>query len=360
MLGDFSSTYRNKKIFLTGHTGFKGSWLSVWLEMLGANVKGYALKPEKLSLYNQVFPHFEKHETVFADICNREKLKRELLSFQPDFIFHMAAQALVRKSYHIPVETFETNAIGTANLLDSVRALKKKCIVIIMTTDKVYCNNEKGRPFTESDPLGGHDPYSASKAAAEIITDSFRLSFFHPDHFTQHKKSIATARAGNVIGGGDYAVDRILPDIFRALSKNTFVPVRNPNAVRPWQHVLEPLSGYLTLGACMKDNPAKLSTSFNFGPSQNDSLKVIEIVNQSIKCWGDGKYKIIKKGNKIPHEAEILKLNIRKAKEELGWKPKWNSELAIERTIQWYKNSINRKSNIFYLCMKEINDFRKL
>ena len=359
MLVDFTSTYRNKRVFLTGHTGFKGSWMSVWLSMLGANVKGYALKPEKRSLYNQIFPHLKKHESVFADIRNQKKLTKELLAFQPDFIFHMAAQAIVRKSYYIPVETFETNAIGTANLLDSVRSLKRKCIVIILTTDKVYSNNEKGIPFSESDSLGGHDPYSASKAAAEIITDSFRLSFFNPDTFALHKKSVATARAGNVIGGGDYSVDRILPDIFRALSKNVLIPVRNPNAVRPWQHVLEPLSGYLTLGACMNENPVKFSTSFNFGPLQKDSLKVIEVVNMSIMRWGSGKYKIIKKENKSPHEAGILKLNISKAKKEIGWKPKWNSEYAIEKTIQWYKNSINKKSDIYYLCMNEINDFIK-
>ena len=348
--------WKNKKVFLTGHTGFKGSWMSIWIDILGANVKGYALKPEKISLYNQVNPLLKNHSSVIADVRDKKKIKIELLKFQPDIIFHFAAQPLVRKSYAIPVETFEVNAIGTANLLNAVRFLKKECAVVIITTDKVYENPETGIPFSENDKLGGHDPYSASKAAAEIVAESFRLSFFHPSKFKQHKKSIATARAGNVIGGGDYAEDRIIPDIFRALSKSKTISVRNPNAVRPWQHVLEPLGGYLLLVEKMKNNPQNFSSAFNFGPEINDELKVEDLVKLAIEKWGNGKYKIQEQKN-ASHEAALLKLNIEKSKTELNWSPKWSAPQAIERTIKWYHNSLQKSNDKFELCLKDINDY---
>lgn len=347
---------KNKKVFLTGHTGFKGSWMSIWLELLGAKVKGYALKPDKVSLYNQVSSRLRQHQSVIADIRDKKRLQKELLRFQPDFIFHFAAQPLVRESYRIPVETFEINAIGTANLLDAVRLLKKKCVVVVITTDKVYENPETGVAFSENDKLGGHDPYSASKAAAEIVTESFRLSFFHPDNYSTHKKSIATARAGNVIGGGDYAEDRILPDIFRALSRSKTIPVRNPNSVRPWQHVLEPLSGYLMLAASMDAQPQKFATSFNFGPPLNDVLNVEQLVQCAVQRWGRGKYKASPVKN-APHEAGLLTLNIEKAKKELSWEPKWNATKAINKTISWYKNSLLKGNDKFDLCVKDITNY---
>ncbi len=240
---NLNTTFKNKKVFLTGHTGFKGAWMCVWLTMLGAKVKGYALKPEKQSLYGLIKSKI-KIESVIADIRDQNRLRNELLAFDPDFVFHFAAQALVRRSYKFPVETFETNVTGTVNVLDALRYLKKKCVCVIVTTDKVYENIEADYAYKESDKLGGYDPYSASKAAAEIAVNSYRLSFFNPEDFKKHKKSVATARAGNVIGGGDFAEDRIMPDIFRALSSEKPVVLRNPNAVRPWQHVLEPLHGY--------------------------------------------------------------------------------------------------------------------
>ncbi len=350
------NTFKNKKVFLTGHTGFKGTWMTIWLELLGAKVKGYALKPEMPSLFNYVKGNL-KVESVISDIRNKKKLEEELLAFQPDFIFHLAAQPLVRESYKIPVETFEVNVIGTANLLDAVRSLKKECAVVIVTTDKVYENLEKDYAYKEADKLGGYDPYSASKAAAEIITESYRLSFFNPkESRTYGKKSIATARAGNVIGGGDYAADRIVPDIFRALSKSQIINVRNPNAVRPWQHVLEPLSGYLTLAAAMKKDPQKFASAYNFGPKLKDVRTVEELVQHATKSWGKGNYMIENQEN-APHEAGTLKLSIKKAKKELHWKPKWNSDVAIEKTIGWYKNSIEKKADIFKLCVDDINDF---
>ena len=354
---NFNKTFHNKKVFLTGHTGFKGTWMTIWLEMLGAKVKGYALKPETPSLFNYVKDNL-KIESVIFDIRDKKKLEKEILSFQPDFIFHLAAQPLVRESYRIPVETFDVNVMGTANLLDAVRLLKKECVVVIVATDKVYKNNESGKPFKEDDPLGGHDPYSSSKAATEIITESYRLSFFNPKEYSKHKKSIATARAGNVIGGGDYAEDRILPDIFRALSKSKIINVRNPKAIRPWQHVLEPLSGYLTLAAAMKKEPQKFATAFNFGPKIKDVYTVEELVKHSIKTWGKGNY-IIENQKNAPHEAGTLKLNIKKAKKELHWKPKWNSDVAIEKTINWYKESLAKGNDKFGLCLKDIEEYLK-
>ena len=348
--------WKNKKVFLTGHTGFKGSWMSVWLDLLGAKVKGYALESERLSLYNQINTRLQNHESVIADIRDKKRLEKEILNFQPDFVFHFAAQPLVRRSYEIPIETFEVNAIGTANLLNAVRLLKNECIVVIVTTDKVYENSEIGKPFSENDKLGGHDPYSASKAAAEIVTESFRLSFFHPSEYKQHKKSIASVRAGNVIGGGDYAEDRIIPDIFRALSKSKIIPIRNSKSIRPWQHILEPLSGYLSLAKAMKKDPLKFASSFNFGPQLNDELTVEQLVRLAIKYWGSGKFKSIQMKN-APHEAGLLKLNIDKAKNELKWEPKWNASEAIERTIKWYNNSLQKNSDKFDLCVKDIMDY---
>ncbi len=353
---EFEKKFKGKKVFITGHTGFKGSWLTIWLQTIGAHIKGYALKPDKISLNNQIKGKLNI-ESVYADIRDRERLNKEINSFQPDYIFHLAAQPLVRESYITPVETFEINVMGTINLLDALKDLKKKCNVVIITTDKVYKNNETGKPFTEDNALGGHDPYSSSKAAAEIATESYRHSFFHPDKIIEHGKSIATARAGNVIGGGDFAKDRIFPDIFRALSNNEIIEVRNPNAIRPWQHVLDPLSGYLTLAIAMNNNQNKYASAYNFGPEIKDVRTVEELVQHAIKSWSNGKYKNTNPKN-APHEAGTLKLNIKKAKEELNWTPKWKSDLAIEKTIMWYKNSLDRKADIFGLCINDINDFK--
>lgn len=352
----FRNTFKNKKVFLTGHTGFKGSWMSIWLSMLGAQVKGYALKPEKTSLYTQINEQLKKHQSVIADIRNRKKLEKEILDFQPDFIFHLAAQPLVLASYKNPVETFEVNVTGTANLLDAVKNLKKKCAVVIVTTDKVYENLEKNYTYKETDRLGGYDPYSASKAAAEIITNSYRQSFFNPYNYKTHKKTIATARAGNVIGGGDYAENRIVPDVYKALSKSQPVMVRNPQAVRPWQHVLEPLHGYLTLAAAMHKQPQKFATSFNFGPVKKDALQVWKLVSIAMLSWGGGVARLARE-KKAPHEAGLLMLDITKAKKHLKWKPRWDSATAIDKTMSWYKNSLNKNCNVMALCLGDIKEY---
>ncbi|HRD56455.1 MAG TPA: CDP-glucose 4,6-dehydratase [Ferruginibacter sp.] len=333
-----AQAYKGKKIFITGHTGFKGSWLCLWLQQLGATIKGYALEPEvKPNLYDSLVAE-NKIESVIADIRDKEKLQAEIISFQPDFIFHLAAQPLVRKSYLIPSETFEVNAIGTANLLEAVIPLVKKCTVIIITTDKVYENLEQDILYKEEDRLGGYDPYSASKACTEIVVSSFRNSFFNPANYQLHQKAIVAARAGNVIGGGDFSADRIIPDIIRSLSQNKPVEVRNPASVRPWQHVIEPLGGYLQLGLLANEDATKYSGAYNFGPQPTDHLTVKEIVENAIRIWGSGEWKSVQQEQQ-PHEATLLKLDISKAKKELNWQPKLSAAEAIDWTISWYKKN---------------------
>ena len=350
-----ASFYDAKKVFVTGHTGFKGSWLITWLQQLGATVKGYALTPEyKECLYNYLPATY--CESIIADIRDKEKLKAAILSFQPDYIFHLAAQPLVRRSYLIPAETFEVNAIGTANLLEAVTSMEKKCTIVIITTDKVYENMEQDILYKETDALGGYDPYSASKACTEIVVNSFRNSFFNPLNYASHQKAIASASAGNVIGGGDFSTDRIIPDIIKSLSHNKSIEVRNPNSVRPWQHVLEPLGGYLLLGGLLNNTPSKFSESFNFGPHSNDHLSVKELVELAIKTWGNGSWK--NTGNPHqPHEAGLLKLDISKVENVLQWHPELNAAQAIEWTITWYKKS---KTDVLDYTIAQINDFMNL
>jgi CDP-glucose 4,6-dehydratase len=355
VIDQLRKTYLGKKVFLTGHTGFKGSWLLSMLSLLGANVKGYALPTQnELSIFNQISGK-ELCESVIADIRNKEQLRNEIKSYQPDFIFHLAAQPLVRLSYEIPLETFEVNVLGTANLLDVAKDLEKPCSIIIITTDKVYDNKEWLYPYRETDKLGGYDPYSASKACAEIILNSYRQSFFLDKQ--DNIKGLASVRAGNVIGGGDWAADRIIPDIVRALEKEEEVVVRNPNAIRPWQHVLEPLTGYLILGANLATQPLAFSEAFNFGPAANDNLKVEELVNIAIAEWGKGNYKLLN-NEKGVHEAGILKLDISKATDRLGWKPLLSSKKAISLTIDWYK-SYNHQS-VRNLTFNQINAYLEL
>ncbi|HEY8688014.1 MAG TPA: CDP-glucose 4,6-dehydratase [Chitinophagaceae bacterium] len=346
--------YSGKKVFVTGHTGFKGSWLITWLHLLGATVKGYALQPEnEKDIFNIVSPHLNI-ESVIADIRDKQKLQQEILSFQPDFIFHLAAQPLVRRSYEIPAETFEVNAIGTANLLEAIIHLEKKCTTVIVTTDKVYENKERNKSYKEKNRLGGYDPYSASKACTEIVANSFHQSFFNIKNIETHRKALATARAGNVIGGGDYNKDRIIPDIINHLNSGEPIPVRNPNAVRPWQHVLEPLAGYLMLAALLDNSPEKLSASYNFGPKKKDHLTVENLVDIAIACWGAGSWKDISDASQ-PHEAGILKLNINRAKKELKWRPKLNSKEAIQWTIDWYKQP---SEMLFDYTIAQIKSYR--
>ncbi len=332
------NAYKNKRVFITGHTGFKGSWLWLWLHQLGAEIKGYSLPPvSEQSLFNQINGD-EFGDSVLANILDKTRLEKDLLSFEPDFVFHLAAQPLVRLSYNLPVETFEVNAIGTANVLNAVRSLGNPCVVVCITTDKVYENKEWHYPYRETDRLGGYDPYSASKACAELIISSYRNSFFNPNAYSSHKKSIASARAGNVIGGGDWAKDRIIPDIINALQNNTPIPVRNPKSIRPWQHVLEPLAGYLQLGQKMLEEPIKFADAWNFGPYNEDNLTVEELVTIAIETWGSGSMEKILTPD-APHEAGLLKLDINKTIHDIGWKPRMNASEAISTTIQWYRHA---------------------
>ncbi len=356
MIAQLQATYKDKRVFLTGHTGFKGAWMLKILSLLGAEVRGYALSPEQdFNLYN-LLKGDELNDSVIADIRDRKSLNKAIVDFQPDFIFHLAAQPLVRLSYQQPSETFEINAIGTANVLDGVNCLKKQCQVVLITTDKVYHNQEREYPYKETDRLGGYDPYSASKACAELVIDSYRNSFFNPLNYTEHKKAIAVTRAGNVIGGGDWAVDRLIPDIVRALSQQNEVIIRNPNAVRPWQHVLEPVMGYLLLGTKMLEDPILYSDAYNFGPHLNDALPVSTMTDLAIKSWGHGSVKLFN-AEKQPHEAGLLKLDISKAIAKLGWSPKYNAQTAIDKTIAWYKSHITHPAEIAYFTENQINDF---
>lgn len=335
---NLSTTYKNKKVFLTGHTGFKGTWLLLMLKKLGADVKAYALPPKNShDLYRQINGD-ALCNSVMADIRDKEKLRKELLDYQPDFVFHLAAQALVIDSYTFPVETYETNVMGTVYLLDAIRQLQTPCTNVIITTDKVYENFETDRPYAENDKLGGYDPYSNSKACAELAVASYRNSFFNPSDYGTHKQGVCTARSGNVIGGGDWSDNRLVPDIARALKNNTPVVVRNPAAVRPWQHVLDPLYAYLLLGSKCAEEPVKFSTGFNFGPETADVRTVEDMVKLSIEAFGSGAYECPEMGSK-PHEAGLLKLEISKAKEMLGWKPHFESAEAVQWTMDWYKHA---------------------
>lgn len=334
------TTYQNKKIFLTGHTGFKGSWMLSWLHLLNCDVKGYSLPPQHPQDIYNVVKGDSLCESVIADIRHKERLEQEILSFKPDFIFHLAAQPLVRLSYENTLETYETNVLGTANVLEAVKKLDNSCSVVLITTDKVYENKEWIYPYRENDSLGGYDPYSASKAAAEIVISSYRSSFFNPKEFQNHGKAVAVGRAGNVIGGGDWSQDRLIPDIIKSLKEKKQIIVRNPDSIRPWQHVLEPIRGYLQLGAKLVNEPSLFSQAYNFGPHIEDTLTVENIVNKAINIWGNGEYEIQRNFSNL-HEAGLLKLDINKAINELKWLPKLNANEAIQHTINWYKMLID-------------------
>lgn len=335
-LSDLKECFNKKRVLVTGHTGFKGSWLISILNNFGAIIKGYALLPENdENLYSAIEGN-KICDSEINDIRNKAALTNAVLNFEPDFIFHLAAQPLVRVSYTNPSETFEVNTIGTANLLDSVRLLEKKCIAILITTDKVYQNIESVHYYIESDRLGGYDPYSASKACCELVIDSYRNSYFNTENYNQHLKSIAVARAGNVIGGGDWSRDRLIPDIIKALVTNKVVTIRNPTAIRPWQHVLEPLFGYLELAFNLTKDPVKYAQAYNFGPNPEDEISVEEMVKMSLRIWKSGTYSIEK--NDDLHEAGLLMLDVGKALAELNWRPVLSTQEAIDRTLHWYRS----------------------
>lgn len=324
--------WRGKRVLVTGHTGFKGSWLTLWLRQLGADVYGFALDPEgDPSLFGQLDLSSVIDHCV-GDVRDPAAIQDRVATVQPDAVFHLAAQSLVRRSYADPLLTWETNVMGTANVLNALRQLAKRCAAVIVTTDKVYDNLESTHAYRETDRLGGHDPYSSSKAACECAADSWRKAFFG----SQAKVRIATARAGNVIGGGDWAEDRIVPDLARALAAGSPVTVRNPDAVRPWQHVLDPLSGYLLLAkALFESSDPTLESAFNFGPEEADARTVRELVESAFLHWpGEA---MPPPAGQAPHEAKWLTLSSDKAHAVLGWKPRWRFTAAVEATVAWYR-----------------------
>ena len=355
---NLQSFFKNKKILITGHTGFKGSWLTQVLLNCGAKVSGIALKPNTKPSLFKALKLEKKIRNNFCDIRDFKKISEIIKREKPEIVFHLAAQALVRESYDDPLYTFETNIIGTANILEAIKEIDTVRAAVMITTDKVYENKESGLPFKENDKLGGYDPYSASKAAAEIVIGSYIKSFFNPvDYNEKHKTLIASARAGNVIGGGDWSNDRLVPDLIKGVFKNEEVIIRNPDAIRPWQYVLEPLYGYLLLAKKLYEGKKEFSGAWNFGPHNKNHLTVEELVKRALELLNRGSYKLRKDCGK--HEARLLKLDSNKAKKLLGWQPRLNMETILEFTFNWYK-AFYEKKNIIDLTNQQINSFLKL
>lgn len=348
--------YKGKTVLVTGHTGFKGSWLSIWLNELGAKVIGYALDPYTENDNFVVTGLKDKIIDVRGDLRDLEKLQRVFNQYNPEFVFHLAAQPLVRLSYEIPKETYEVNVMGTLNVLECIRNTASVKVGIMITTDKCYENKEQIWSYRENDPMGGYDPYSSSKGCAELLISSYRNSFFNPKDYASHGKSIASVRAGNVIGGGDWSKDRIIPDCIRALVEGKNIEIRNPYAVRPWQHVLEPLNGYLLLGAKMFNCPIDYTSGWNFGPNSESIVPVRDIADIIVNKWGKGN--CINTSDKAYHEANLLSLDCTKAKTYLNWSPKLSIEEALEFTVHWYKNY--KDTCIYDLCTKQIKDYSNM
>ena len=350
-MGQTLSSYQGKKVFITGHTGFKGSWLTYLLVELGADVRGFSLEMDTTPNHFELLRLGNKIDHVVGDISDLSALETAVKDFQPDFVFHLAAQALVKNSYDDPVKTFNTNIMGSVNLLESVKRCDSVKSLVYITSDKCYENSEWVWGYRENDQLGGHDPYSASKGASELVFSAYSRSFFS----ARTDLGAATTRAGNVIGGGDWAENRIIPDCIRAIASNVPIKLRNPTATRPWQHVLEPINGYLILGAKLYESPELYSGSWNFGPSTSEVRTVEEVANDIISYIGKGAVEIENiKG--IQHEANLLQLNCDKAKQILGWSPRWGSEKTISSTAKWYKVFLEG-GDVESLTKKQIYDF---
>lgn len=343
------NVYNGKKVFLTGHTGFKGSWLALWLTKLGAKVCGYSLEPNtNPSMFNELKIAEKIEKSVIGDITNSKCLEKVMLDFQPDVVFHLAAQPLVRLSYSEPVMTYMTNVIGTLHVLDIANRCKSVKAFVNITTDKCYENKEVERGYKEDEPMGGYDMYSSSKGCVEIMSSSFRRSFLQDET----SMAMATARAGNVIGGGDWAEDRLIPDCVRYINEGKKIEIRNPVAVRPWQHVLEPLSGYLLIGQKLLEQGKKYAEGFNFGPFEDSVLRVSDVTERVCKYYGKGEV-VVNKTDDL-HEANLLMLNIEKAERVLGWKPTYTADEAIKNTVEWYKHFYAKDMNMFDFTMKQI------
>ena len=358
MEGYFRKTYQDKSVLVTGHTGFKGGWLSLWLKELGAKVVGYSLEPPTEPSLFEAINLKDKIIHIIGDVRDEEHLTAIFEKYQPEFVFHLAAQSIVRRSYKEPKFTYETNVMGTVNVLEAVRKTNSVRVCIIVTSDKCYENKEWVYSYREIDPMGGYDPYSSSKGCAELITATYRRAFFNPnDRHQTDNIALSSVRAGNVIGGGDWGEDRIIPDCIGALSKGETIVIRNPSAIRPWQYVLEPLSGYLLLGALMYEDSTEYSSAWNFGPDDKNILTVEELVKLVIKYWGSGSYII--DNSTQPYEAKFLKLDTSKVRTLLGWKPLYDIDEAVRRTINWYKNFYNNisKETLYKFTLQEIREY---
>jgi len=351
----FNELYKDKTVLVTGHTGFQGGWLSLWLKKLGANVIGYSLEPPTEPSFFESVKLNEELEHIIGDIRDESRINEIITEFKPEIIFHLAAQSLVRESYNNPIETFETNILGTANILESVRRSESVRAVMIMTSDKCYDNKEFIQPHKETDPMGGFDPYSASKGATELITASYRDSFFKNNLINC---GIATARSGNVIGGGDWSENRIIPDSIKKLTNDNKIMIRNPESKRPWQYVLESISGILWLTAKLYQEPEKFDQGWNFGPNKNsDILTVKELVKKIIKEWDSKQSFMIDKKSSLLHESEILLLDSSKSENELGWRNIFKIDELISETISWYKMHNNKTENMKEFSLKQIEKY---
>ncbi|MFA7172454.1 MAG: CDP-glucose 4,6-dehydratase [Kiritimatiellia bacterium] len=338
----FNNIYHGKRVLVTGHTGFKGSWLSLWLQHLGADVCGYALESSA-----SPFSHWDllklDMRSEIDDIRNLEKLKKVIAEFQPEIVFHLAAQSLVRRSYADPLETYTTNVIGTLNLFEACRRTDSVRAIVNITSDKCYENQEWHWGYRESDPMGGYDMYSSSKGCSELLTASYRNSYFNPSDFsTKHQTLLASCRAGNVIGGGDWAEDRLVPDLVRAVADGRSVHIRNPNSTRPWQHVLEPLSGNLLVGQKLSEGCVESATGWNFGPAKNRAVTVREVAEQFRRYWRDVELEFTTLNN-LPHEANLLQLDCSRANALLGWDAVWDYNVTFDKTISWYRDFYEHK-----------------
>ena len=356
MVDIFDNFYKGKRVLITGHTGFKGSWLSIWLHELGAGVVGIGLDPysEKDNFVLSDIGNKIKAD-IRADIRDGQKMKEIFAEYQPEIVFHLAAQPLVRLSYEIPVDTYEINVMGTIHIMEAIRATKSVKVGVMITTDKCYDNCETLKGYVETDPFGGYDPYSSSKGACEVAIQSWRRSYFNPeDYGKKHTVSLASVRAGNVIGGGDWAKDRIIPDCIRALEEGRVIDIRSPKAVRPWEHVLEPLSGYMILTKLMWENPTEYCEGWNFGPEAEGVSTVWEVASEVIKNYGSGELKDSSDSDAV-HEANLLMLNINKAKSRLGWYPRMNMQQCMELVVDWYRRY--QAEDVYKLCVEEINKF---
>ena len=345
--------WNGKKVFLTGHTGFKGSWTSLWLKKLGSKVKGYSLEPNTNPSLFEVLKLEKSISSEVGDIRNLDNLHKSMQEFEPDIVLHMAAQPLVRDSYKDPIKTYNTNVIGTVNLFEAVRKTSSIKAVVNITSDKCYQNNEWERGYHENDPMGGYDPYSNSKGCSELITSSYRNSFFN----SSSTVSLASVRAGNVIGGGDWAKDRIIPDILKAFDNKEPIIIRNPNAVRPWQHVLEPISGYLTVAEKLFLFGDKYAQGWNFGPKDKDAMPVRELLDYLVNHWKE-ESSWIQDSKENPHEAMLLKLDITKAREELNWEPFWDLEKTLQTIIEWHNAWLAGK-DMSKTTLNQIEDYEQ-